>query len=207
MIKIWLSRNVTSVSVNVNQSIRLLDSACCNHITPYPSFFSHTSFAHHAPTIHTTNGSTMLVRIGTVSTSKLSISDVFHMPKLSYNLLSLGQLAELGYRIILDYFGCIVQDHRTGQELGTGRRIGRLFEISSLVFLLVVSLLLPHLHLLSLWHSRLGHHHLPGYNSQSLRVYQVQCLRTILIVFHVNQENNQFCLFIIMSPCPLEFFT
>uniref|UniRef100_A0A2N9EHH2 Retrovirus-related Pol polyprotein from transposon TNT 1-94-like beta-barrel domain-containing protein n=1 Tax=Fagus sylvatica TaxID=28930 RepID=A0A2N9EHH2_FAGSY len=111
----------------------LLDSACCNHMTPYPSFFSHTSSARHAPTIHTANGSTMLVRsIGTVSTSQLSISDVFHVPKLSYNLLSVGQLAELGYRIILDYFGCIVQDPRTGQELGTGRRIGRLFEISSL---------------------------------------------------------------------------
>uniref|UniRef100_A0A2N9F5Q7 Retrovirus-related Pol polyprotein from transposon TNT 1-94-like beta-barrel domain-containing protein n=1 Tax=Fagus sylvatica TaxID=28930 RepID=A0A2N9F5Q7_FAGSY len=111
----------------------LLDSACCNHMTPYPSFFSHTSSARHAPNIHTVNGSTMLVRsIGTVSTSKLSISDVFHVPQLSYNRLSVGQLAELGYRIILDYYGCVVQDPRTGQELGTGRRIGRLFEISSL---------------------------------------------------------------------------
>jgi hypothetical protein len=87
----------------------LLDSTCCNHMTPYPSFFSHTSSARHAPTIHTADGSTMLVRsIGTVSTSKLSISNVFHVPKLSYNLLSVGQLAELGYRIILDYFGCVV---------------------------------------------------------------------------------------------------
>ena len=69
----------------------LLDSAYCNHMTPYPSFFSHTSSARHAPTIHTANGSTILVHsIGTVSTSKLSISDVFHMPKLSYNLLSVG---------------------------------------------------------------------------------------------------------------------
>ena len=111
----------------------LLDSVCCNHMTPYPSFFSHTSFAHHAPTIHTANGSTMPVcSIGTVFTSKLSISDVFHVPQLSYNLLSVGQLAELGHRIILDYFDCVVQDPRTRQELGTGRRIGRMFEISSL---------------------------------------------------------------------------
>ena len=51
----------------------------------------------------------MLVRsIDTVSTSKLSISNVFYVPKLSYNLLSVGQLDELGYRIILDYFGCVV---------------------------------------------------------------------------------------------------
>uniref|UniRef100_A0A2N9I8W4 Integrase catalytic domain-containing protein n=1 Tax=Fagus sylvatica TaxID=28930 RepID=A0A2N9I8W4_FAGSY len=137
----------------------LLDSACCNHMTPYPSFFSHTSSARHAPTIHTANGSTMLVRsIGTVSTSQLSISDVFHVPKLSYNLLSVGQLAELGYRIILDYFGCIVQDPRTGQELGTGRRIGRLFEISSLRLPATgVSAATSSSPSLSLWHSRLGH--------------------------------------------------
>jgi hypothetical protein len=40
----------------------LLDSACYNHMTLYPSFFSHTSSTHHAPTIHIANGSTMLVR-------------------------------------------------------------------------------------------------------------------------------------------------
>jgi hypothetical protein len=137
----------------------LLDSACCNHMTPYPSFFSHTSSARHAPTIHTANGSTMLVRsIGTVSTSKISISDVFHVPKLSYNLLSVGQLAELGYRIILDYFGCIVQDPKTRQELGTSRRIGRLFEIFSLRLPTTgVSAATSSSPSLSLWHSRLGH--------------------------------------------------
>uniref|UniRef100_A0A2N9GTJ7 Uncharacterized protein n=1 Tax=Fagus sylvatica TaxID=28930 RepID=A0A2N9GTJ7_FAGSY len=135
----------------------LLNSACCNHMTPYPSFFSHTSSAHHAPTIHTANGSTMLVRsIGTVSTSKLSISDVFHVPELSYNLPSVGQLTELDYRIILDYFGCIVQDPRTGQELGTDRRIGRLFEISSLLLSATgVSAATSSSPSLSLWHSRL----------------------------------------------------
>ena len=128
-------------------------------MTPYPSFFSHTSSARHAPTIHTTNGSTMLVRsIDTVSTSKLSISDVFYVPKLSYNLLSVGQLDELGYRIILDYFGCVVQDPRTGQELGTGRRIGRLFEISNLRLPATgVSAATSYSHSLSLWHSRLEH--------------------------------------------------
>uniref|UniRef100_A0A2N9IL03 Reverse transcriptase Ty1/copia-type domain-containing protein n=1 Tax=Fagus sylvatica TaxID=28930 RepID=A0A2N9IL03_FAGSY len=106
----------------------LLDSACYNHMTPYPSFFSHTSFARHAPNIHTANGATILVRsIGTVSTSKLSIFDVFHDP-------------------------------RTRQELGTGRKIGRLFEISSLRLPTTgVSAATSSSPSLSLWHSRLGH--------------------------------------------------
>ena len=137
----------------------LLDSACYNHITPYPSFFSHTSSARHTSTIHTANGSTILVRsIGTISTSKISISDVFHVPKLSYNLLSVGQLVELGYRIILDYFGCFVQDPRTRQELGTGYGIGRLFEISCIRLPATgVSVATSSSPSLSLWHSRLGY--------------------------------------------------
>uniref|UniRef100_A0A2N9ICW1 Integrase catalytic domain-containing protein n=1 Tax=Fagus sylvatica TaxID=28930 RepID=A0A2N9ICW1_FAGSY len=66
--------------------------------------------------------------------------------------------AELGYRIILDYYGCVLQDPRTGQELGTGRRIGRLFEISSLCLPATgVSVATSSSPSLSLWHSRLGH--------------------------------------------------
>ena len=124
-------------------------------MTPYLSFFSHTSSARHAPNIHTANSSTMLVRsIGTVSTSKLSISDVFHVPQLSYNLLSVGQLAELGYRIILDYNGYVMQDLRTGQELGTGCRIGHLFEIFSLHLPAIgVSVATSSSPSLLLWHS------------------------------------------------------
>uniref|UniRef100_A0A2N9JAQ1 Reverse transcriptase Ty1/copia-type domain-containing protein n=1 Tax=Fagus sylvatica TaxID=28930 RepID=A0A2N9JAQ1_FAGSY len=108
-------------------SLWLLDSAYCNHMTPYPSFFSHTSFARHAPTIHTANGSTMLVRsIGTISTSKLSISNVFHDPS-------------------------------TGQKLGTGRIGCLFEISSLRLPATGVSAATSSLPSLSLWHSRLGH--------------------------------------------------
>ena len=45
---------------------------------------------------------------GESATSNLSVPGVFNVPNLSYNLFSVGQLAELGYRIIFDYSGCIV---------------------------------------------------------------------------------------------------
>ena len=61
----------------------------------------------------------------------LSVLGVFHVPDLSYNLCSVGQLAELGYRHIFYYSGCIVQDPRTGQELGTGPRVGRMFPVDN----------------------------------------------------------------------------
>ena len=92
-----------------------MNSACCNHITPHSSLFSELKLAPHPLNIRTTNGSTMPSHnIGSVSTSNLSVPRVFNVPDLSYNLFSLGQLAELGYRIIFDYSECIVQDPRTG---------------------------------------------------------------------------------------------
>ena len=65
--------------------------------------------APHPLNIRTANGSTMFGHnMGSVSTSNLSVPRVFNVPDLSYNLFSMGQLAELGYRIIFDYSGYIV---------------------------------------------------------------------------------------------------
>ena len=101
--------------------------------------------------------------IGSVSTSNLSVPGVFNVPDLSYNLFSVGQLAELGYRITFDYSGCIVQDPRTGQELGTGPRVGRMFPVDNLRLPLVAPVSIAAAAAVSstpslaLWHARLGH--------------------------------------------------
>ena len=101
--------------------------------------------------------------IGSVSTSNLSVPGVFNVLDLSYNLFSVGQLAELGYRIIFDYFGCIVQDPRTGQEFGTGTRVGRMFPVDNLRLPLVAPVFIAAAAAVSstpsfaLWHARLGH--------------------------------------------------
>ena len=108
----------------------LFDSACCNHMTPHSSLFSKLDLAPHLLNIHITGGSTMHGNsLSFVSTSNLFVPGVFHVPDLSYNLCFVGQLAELGYCLIFYYSGCIVQDLRTGQELGTGPRVVRMFPI------------------------------------------------------------------------------
>ena len=73
------------------------------------------------------------------------------------------QLVELGYRIIFDYSGCIVQDPRTGQELGIGPRVERMFPVDNLRLPLVapvsivVAAAVSSIPSLALWHARLGH--------------------------------------------------
>ena len=140
----------------------LMDSACCNHMTPHSSLFSKLDPTSHPLNIHIADGSTMHGNsLGFVSTSNLFVLRVFHVPDLSYNLCTVGQLVELSYRLIFYYSGCIVQDLRTGQELGTGPRVGRMFLMDNLrlpsVTLVSVAAAVSSLPSLTLWHSRLGH--------------------------------------------------
>ena len=98
-----------SVLSSMSPTSWLMNSACCNHMTPHSSLFSELKPAPYPLNIRTANGSTMSGHnIGSVSTSNLLIPRVFNVPNLSYNLFSIGQLAELGYLIIFDYSRCIV---------------------------------------------------------------------------------------------------
>ena len=86
----------------------LLDSACYNHMTYSPDVVpSHIST--YLPTIYITNGSPMHVsHLGNVSTLALSVSNVYQIPKLTYNLLSVGKLTELGFSLTFSSTGMVV---------------------------------------------------------------------------------------------------
>ena len=97
------------------------------------SQFSDKSPLEHPITIYTANGIPMLVsHKGTISYSCLSLSDFFHIPKLPLNLLSIGQLCELGIDLLFTNHGVDVQDPRTSQVLGTGCKVGRMFKVHDL---------------------------------------------------------------------------
>ena len=128
----------------MSPSSQLMDSACCNHITPHLSLFSQLEPTPHPLNICTANGSTRFGNnIGSISTSKLLVPGFFNVTKLFYNLFFVGQLTELGYYIAFDYSRCIVQDPRTGQELGTVLEFGVCFPWTIFVFhMLLLHLLL-----------------------------------------------------------------
>jgi hypothetical protein len=102
-------------------------------VTPHPTSFTTSTPSPHSSLIRTADGSTMTVKnIGTINTPSLSILEVFHVPELSFNLLSIGQLCELGYKLVFYFYGMHVQDPRTNHTLGTEHRIGHMFRLSSL---------------------------------------------------------------------------
>ena len=77
-------------------------------MTPHLFLLSDLKLAPHPLNIRKANGSTLFGQnIGSILTSNPSIPGVFNVPNLSYNLFSVGQLAELGYRITFDYFGVL----------------------------------------------------------------------------------------------------
>ena len=51
---------------------------------------------------------------GTISSPCLSLSDTFHIPKLSLNLPFVGQLCELGIDLLFTNRGVDVQDPQMG---------------------------------------------------------------------------------------------
>ena len=134
-------------------------------MTHHSSLFSKLDPASHPLNIHIADGSTMHGNsLDFVSTSNLSVPGVFHVPNLSYNLCFVGQLVELGCRLIFYYSRCIVQDPRTGQELGTGHGVGRMFPMDNLylppvtpISVAATTAAVSSLSSLALWHSRLGH--------------------------------------------------
>ena len=102
-------------------------------MTPDESQFSDKATLEHPITIYIANGTPMPVsHKWTISSPCLSLNDTFHIPKLSLNLLSVGQLYELGVDLLFTNYGEDVQDIRTSQVLGIGRKIGRMFEVHDL---------------------------------------------------------------------------
>ena len=63
------------------------------------------------PTITTANGSAITVNhVGFISTPNLFVSNVFYVPKLHFNLLSVGQPTEHGFNLFFSFswLSCVV---------------------------------------------------------------------------------------------------
>ena len=72
--------------------------------------------------MHTANGTSLpVVGRGTLTTS-FHIPTVSHVPQLTMQLMSAGQITDHGCRIIFEADSCCVQDIRTGLLVGTGPR-------------------------------------------------------------------------------------
>ena len=139
----------------------LLDSACNNHMTSSLDVISlHNSTS--LPTVYTTNGSPMHVsHLGNVSTLALSVFNVYQIPKLTHNLLSVGQLTKLCFSLTFSSNGVVVQDSQMRQIIGIACQVGKMFELIFLHLsysrLSASTVSGQSTSSLDLWHPHLGH--------------------------------------------------
>ncbi|GFZ16856.1 hypothetical protein Acr_26g0001260 [Actinidia rufa] len=114
-----------ALSASTDISSWYFDFGCSNHMTSDLSIFSSKSYESSFPVIYTANGSSMTVdHVRHVSTSTLSLSHIYYVRNLALNLIFVGQLCDLGLTVPFSSTSCVVQDPRTGQTLGIGRRHG-----------------------------------------------------------------------------------
>jgi hypothetical protein len=101
------SNSALSVTLGIS-SEWFLNSSCCNHMTDNPHLTSaYTPLV--LLTITTTDSYAMTVsHVGSIFIPNLSVSDVFCVSKLHLNLLSVGQLIELGSNLFFSSHGCLV---------------------------------------------------------------------------------------------------
>lgn len=156
----------TSNASGITSSIWVFDSGASHHMSKDLSCFSSLSPISFSQTVHTADGTILpLAGSGSVKTSQLSLPDVYYIPKLAMNLVSISQLCDLGYNVLFSSTCCIVQDPRSKRVIGIGRREGGLYGLVELRIPDVAASTgdLSSFHLTAnssnfyLWHSRLGH--------------------------------------------------
>jgi len=85
--------------------------------TPYPDA--------HKETIQTADGTYRSIKgVGTVRcTPSITLSSVLYVPSFPVNLVSVSSLVDhMDCRVSLDRENCLIQERKTGKQLGTGIR-------------------------------------------------------------------------------------
>lgn len=80
------------------------DSGCCNRMAIGRTIFISKSPILHTFSISTVDGTQLYVNhIEPIATTNLSLLATFHIPKLTINLISIGQLCDLGLNVIFSF--------------------------------------------------------------------------------------------------------
>ncbi|KAI9198168.1 hypothetical protein LWI28_011280 [Acer negundo] len=110
---------------DVSSSLWYIDSAASNHMTS-----SLVPLANVKPyvgnmQIRTANGETLPIKsVGDIPNT-LPLTNVFHAPDLTSNLIYVGQLVDENCNVSFSKYGCVVQDQDSGKVIGKGSKCGR----------------------------------------------------------------------------------
>ena len=99
-----------------------------------------------------------IVAIGTIKVSlSLSINDVLLVKGLKYNLLSISQFSDKGYKVIFDSDICSIEKKDTNQVVLTGKRNQNVYTCNLNNTVPSIKCFVASEQSTTLWHRRLGH--------------------------------------------------
>ncbi|KAG6521246.1 hypothetical protein ZIOFF_018357 [Zingiber officinale] len=135
---------LASNSLPANENVWFLDTGCSNHMCGRRELFSELDESIQSEVTFGNKTKVPILGKGKIyiqlkDGSQNFISDVFYVPELHQNLLSMGQLSEKGYKICIIQGYCIITD-------GNGKLIAKILDDNWL------------------WHMRFGHFHFSGLN-------------------------------------------
>ena len=87
----------------------------------------------------------------------LTLSDVYFVPNLATNLISIGQLVDCGYLAHFSPSGCVIQERQTRRMIGKGSKHGKLFLLDIGQPSLFASSMRVLNNIWTIWHKRLSH--------------------------------------------------
>ena len=163
-VKLFMAYNEEVVSSN---NIWFLDSGCSNHMTGIKSLFKELDESHKLKVKLGDDKQVQVEGKGTVAVNnghgnvKL-LYNVYFIPSLTQNLLSVGQLMVSGYSILFDGATCVIKDKKSDQIIVDVRMAAnKLFplEVSSIE---KHALVVKETSESNLWHLRYGHLNVKG---------------------------------------------
>ncbi|KAG6490390.1 hypothetical protein ZIOFF_051686 [Zingiber officinale] len=159
---------LASNSLPANENVWFLDTGCSNHMCGRRELFSELDESIQSEVTFGNKTKVPILGKGKIyiqlkDGSQNFISDVFYVPELHQNLLSMGQLSEKGYKICIIQGYCIITD-------GNGKLIAKVKMSQNRLFPLKIQhkfLSCFNSEILNdnwLWHMRFGHFHFSGLN-------------------------------------------
>ena len=140
-----------------------IDSGATTHLTSQRDVFTDYQLDNNY-NVYMANGSRVTSQgMGSVivpfrNSCSLKVKEVFHVPQLTHNLLSVSKLVKDGYNLLFDKFGCRLFKNEIQvpekEVIVTGKCVGGLYKLepfTSLSSLVTVN------NNYVLWHKRLGH--------------------------------------------------
>jgi hypothetical protein len=106
-----------------SESAWVLDSGASFHVTSDQSKLASTTPVTDGASVQTADGTVChITHKGSLSDPHFIVPNIFFVPELSMDLLSVGQITDHNCFVGFDDSSCFVQDLRTGEVIGTGRR-------------------------------------------------------------------------------------